>query len=33
MREQCDKVSLKKKQDFRLSMLSVGGKQGCLHMR
>ena len=24
MREQCDKVSLKKKQDLRLSMLSVG---------
>ena len=24
MREQCDKVSLKKKQSLRLSMLSVG---------
>ena len=24
MREQCDTVSLKKKQDLRLSMLSVG---------
>ena len=33
MREQCDKVSLKKKQYLRLSMLSVGEKQGCLHMR
>ena len=33
MREQCEKVSLGLKQDFRLSMLSVGEKQGCLHMR
>ena len=34
MKEQCAKVSLKKKQYLRLSMLSVGEeKQGCLHMR
>ena len=33
MKEQCHKMSLKKKQDVRLSMSSVGGKQGCLHMR
>ena len=32
MKEQCHKMSLKKKQDVRLSMLIVGGKQGCLHM-